>query len=216
VKDALAKQLGEPGVTIKEVILADVLFPKNFTDALEVKATKEQELDRIRQQSTIEQENARAAQLKATAEGQVEIERARVAGKVAEINAQTEDKRRLSSIARAETEAQVMERQAKSEVKRRRMLTAQEVERQRKLNVIELEKVARLKDLDVKKQQELDDLAVARDQKTAAVYAANPAYASFLVNKELASKVQLAVLPLGTESAVLGNLIQGAIGSGKK
>jgi patatin-like phospholipase/acyl hydrolase len=48
------------------------------------------------------------------------------------------------------------------------------------------------------------------------VYAANPAYASFLVNRELASKVQIAVLPLGTDSGVLGNIIQGAIGPGRK
>ena len=66
------------------------------------------------------------------------------------------------------------------------------------------------------KQKELDELAVVRDRETAKIYGANPAYASFLVNKELASKVQIAVLPLGTDSGVLGNIIQGAIGSGKK
>jgi len=59
-------------------------------------------------------------------------------------------------------------------------------------------------------------MTVARDHETAKVYAANPAYASFLVNKELASKVQIAVLPLGTDSGVLGNIIQGAIGAGKR
>jgi hypothetical protein len=92
----------------------------------------------------------------------------------------------------------------------------QEAERQRALGEVELEKVAKLKELDVKKQKELDELAVARDRETAKVYAANPTYASFLVNKELASKVQIAVLPLGTDSGVLGNIIQGAIGPGKK
>ena len=216
VKEALRQKLAEQGIVIKEVVLADILFPKNFTDALEVTATKEQEFERIRQKNAIELEVAKAAQSKATAEGQVEVERAKVAGKVAEINAEAEKKRRLSSVAKAETDAQVLVRQAKSEVQRKRLLTAQEVERQRKLNEIEMEKVAKLKDLDVKKQKELDDLAVARDRETAKVYAANPAYASFLVNKELASKVQIAVLPLGTDSGVLGNIIQGAIGPGKK
>lgn len=216
VKEVLRQKLAEQGVVIKEVVLADILFPKNFTDALEVTATKEQEFERIRQRNAIELEVAKAAQSKATAEGQVEVERAKVAGKVAEINAEAEKKRRLSSVAKAETDAQVLVRQAKSEVQRKRLLTAQEVERQRKLNEIELEKVARVKDLEVKKQKELDDLAVARDRETAKVYAANPAYASFLVNKELASKVQIAVLPLGTDSGVLGNIIQGAIGPGKK
>jgi hypothetical protein len=216
VKEALRQKLAEQGIAIKEVVLADILFPKNFTDALEVTATKEQEFERIRQKNAIELESAKAAQSRATAEGQVEIERAKVAGKVAEINAEAEKKRRLSSIAKAETDAQVLVRRAKSEVERQRLSTAQDAERQRTLTEIELEKAARLKDLEVKKQKELDDLAVARDRETAKVYAANPAYASFLVNKELASKVQIAVLPLGTDSGVLGNVIQGAIGPGKK
>ena len=216
VKEALRQKLAEQGIAIKEVVLADILFPKNFTDALEVTATKEQEFERIRQKNAIELEGAKAAQSKATAEGQVEVERAKVAGKVAEINAEAEKKRRLSSVAKAETEAQVLVRRAKSEVQRQRLLAAQDAERQRMLTEIELEKAARLKDLEVKKQKELDDLAVARDRETAKVYAANPAYASFLVNKELASKVQIAVLPLGTDSGVLGNIIQGAIGPGKK
>ncbi len=216
VKQALRQKLAEKGILIKDVILADLLFPKNFTDALEVKATKEQELERIRQKSAIDVEDAKAAQAKATAEAQVEIERAKVAGKVAEINAEAENKRRLSSVAKAETEAQVLERRSKSEVKRQRLMAAQDAERQRKLNQIELEKVARLKDLEVKKQKEMDDLAAARDRETAKLFTVNPSYASFLVNKELASKVQIAVLPLGTESGVLGNIIQGAIGPGKK
>jgi hypothetical protein len=215
-KEALRTRLAEKGVAVKEVVLGDILFPKSFTDALEVKATKEQELDRIRQQSAIEMEDAKAAQSKAVAEGQVEIEKAKVSGKVAEINADTENKRRLSSVAKAETEAQVLERRTKAEVERQRLLAVQEVERQRRLNEIELEKTARMKEQEIKKQKELDELAVTRDREMAKVYAASPAYASFLVNKELASKVQIAVLPLGTDSGVLGNIIQGSMGSGKK
>jgi hypothetical protein len=33
------------------------------------------------------------------------------------------------------------------------------------------------------------------------------------VNRELASKVQIAVLPLGTESGVLGNMLQSTLGA---
>jgi hypothetical protein len=216
VKDALRQQLAEKGITIKDVVVAEILFPKNFTDALEVKATKDQELERIRQKSAIALEDAKAAQSKATAEGQVEIEKAKVAGKVAEISADAENKRRLSAVAKAETEAQVLKRRTRAEVERQRLMAAQEADRQRKLNQVELEKVARLKDLEMKKQKGLDDLAMVRDRETAKVYGANPAYASFLVNKELASKVQIAVLPLGTDSGVLGNIIQGAIGPGRK
>lgn len=190
---------------IKEVVLADILFPTNFTDALEVTATKKQEFERIRRSTAIELEGAEAAQSKATAEGEVEIERAKAAGKVAEINAEAKKKRRLTSIAKAETKVRVLVRRAKSEA-----------ERQRRLAELDLEKAARLKGLEVKKRKELDDLAVARDRGTAKVYAANPAYAPFLVNEELALKVKIAVLPAGTVSGVLGNVIQGAIGPGKK
>ena len=69
IKSALRQKLAEQGVSIKKVVRADILFPKSFTDALEVKGTREQELERIRQKSAIELEDARAAQSKATARG---------------------------------------------------------------------------------------------------------------------------------------------------
>ncbi len=191
MKDALAAKLAEPGIRIKEVILSEMVFPKSFTDALEVTATKELELQRVREKSAIDLEQAKAAQASAQAEGQVRAERARAEGRVAEINAQTEDKRRLSEVARAETEARVLERRTKAEVDRQRLLTKQEVERRQALNRV-----------DVDKEKALGDLT-----------AANPAYAAYLVNRELASKVQIAVLPLGTESGVLGNMLQSTLGA---
>ena len=87
MKDALATNLAEPGIRIKEVILSEMLFPKSFTDALEVTATKELELQRVREKSAINLEQAKAAQAHAQAEGQVRAERARAEGRVAEINA---------------------------------------------------------------------------------------------------------------------------------
>lgn len=140
MKETLAQRLVEQGIVVKEVIIAQVLFPKNFTDALEVTATKELELQRIREKNAIDLEQAKAAQSQAQAEGQVQVEKARVEGKVAEINAQTEDKRRLSQVAKAETEARVLERRTKAEVDRKRLLAQQEAERQRELNRVELEK----------------------------------------------------------------------------
>jgi hypothetical protein len=41
----------------------------------------------------------------------------------------------------------------------------------------------------------------------------NPAYASFMVNKELASKVQIAVLPSGSDANVFGDLLKQGIKS---
>ena len=213
LREGLAQKLGEPGIAVKEVILSQILFPKNFTDALEVTATKELELARIREKNTLELEQAKAAQSQAQAEGQVQVEKAKIEGKVAEINAQTEDKRRLSQVAKAETEAQVLERRTKAEVDRQRLLSQREVERQRDLNRVELEKQASLKDLELKKVREFDQVQIAKEKELATLTAGNPAYAAFLVNRELASKVQIAVLPLGTDSGVLGNIIQHSLGS---
>ena len=202
MKETLAAKLAEPGIQIKDVILSGMLFPKSFTDALEVTATKELELQRVREKSAIDLEQAKAAQAHAQAEGQVRAERARAEGRVAEINAQTEDKRRLSEVARAETEARVLDRRTKAEVDRQRLLTRQEVERRQDLNRV-----------DVDKQRQLDQVAVAKEKALAELTGANPTYAAYLVNRELASKVQIAVLPLGTESGVLGNMLQSTLGA---
>lgn len=123
MKDTLAQRLVERGILVKEVLISEILLPKTFTDALEVTATKDLELQRIREKNAIDLEQAKAAQSQAQAHGQVQMEKARAT------------------------------------------LTAE-----------------------------------------------NPSYASYLVNRELASRVQIAVLPLGTESGVLGNMIQGALG----
>jgi hypothetical protein len=124
-----------------------------------------------------------------------------VEGKVAEINAQTEDKRRLSEVARAETEARVLDRRTRAEVDRQRLLTRHEVERRQELNRV-----------DIDKQKQLDQVAITREKGLALLTAENPSYAAYLVNRELASKVQIAVLPLGTESGVLGNMLQSTLG----
>jgi len=146
----------------------------------------------------------------------VQVEKARVEAKVAEINATTEEKRRLSQVAKAETEAQVLKRRTKAEVERQRLLARRDVERQRDLNRVDLEKQAKLKELEVKKQKDLDQAQIAKEKELAALTAGNPSYAAFVVNRELASKVQIAVLPLGTESSVLGSMIQNSLGGVSK
>jgi hypothetical protein len=144
------------------------------------------------------------------------VEKARVEAKVAEISAATEEKRRLTQVAKAETEAQVLERRTKAEVERQRLLTQQEAAKQRELNRVELEKQTHLKDLDLKKQRELDQVHLAKEKELATLVAGNPTYAAYLVNRELASKVQIAVLPAGTDSGVLGSLLEGSLGVSSK
>lgn len=201
MKDTLTQKLVERGIMVKEVIISRIVFPKNFTDALEVTATKDLELQRIREKNALDLEQAKAAQTQAQAQGQVQVEKARVEGRVAEINAQTENKRRLSQVAKAETEAQVLARRTKAEVERQRLLAKQEAEKRRELNRVEIDK-----------QKEFDQAQIAKEKALAALTAESPSYASYLVNRELASKVQIAVLPLGTESGVLGNMIQNSLG----
>ncbi len=203
--------LGEPGVLVQDVNVQDVQFPKKYTDAMEVVAMKERELAQIRQESVADLERSKAAEKKAAAEGQVQIIRARTTGQVAEIEAEAEAKKRDSALARAETEAQVKERDAQAEVKRSRLVAEAEADRMKSLAQVELEKAEGLKDLEVAQQREIDALDAAREQVRAELCATNPAYATFLVNKELASRVQIAVLPVGTDTSVLGELLKGAM-----
>ena len=100
----------------------------------------------------------------------------------------------------AETEARVLYRRTKAEVERQRLLTRHEVERRQELNRV-----------DIDKQKQLDQVAITREKGLALLTAENPSYAAYLVNRELASKVQIAVLPLGTESGVLGNMLQSTL-----
>jgi len=76
-----------------------------------------------------------------------------------------------------------------------------------------VERRQELNRVDVDKQRQLDQVAVAKEKALAVLTAENPTYAAYLVNRELASKVQIAVLPLGTESGVLGNMLQTTLGA---
>jgi len=197
MKQTLNEELKEENVIIKEIILSDIVFPAEFTKAVEQVALKERKLEAIRQKNIIDLEKAEAAKKKAKADGEVKIKQAEMDGHVATINARTEEKKRLSSLARTETEALVIERKAKAEAIKQTLL-----------NAAELEKQTQLKELDIQKRKDLDGLEIEQQKKMADLYATNPNYASFLISKELASKVQIAVLPVGTDTGILGGLLQ--------
>ena len=203
--------LGEAGVVIHAVSVQDITFPKKYTDAMETVAMKERELEQIRQQGVADLERSKAEEKKAAAEGEVQIVRARAAGSVAAIEAEAEAHRRVSALAKAETEAQVKERGAQAEAKRSQLVAQTEAERMRDLADVEVEKTRKLKDVEVARLRETDALAQKRQQALAELVATNPAYATYLVNKELASKVSIAVLPVGTNTSVLGDLLKGAM-----
>jgi regulator of protease activity HflC (stomatin/prohibitin superfamily) len=208
VKGALANRLGDRAITIKEVILSDVLFPQKFTEAMEQTALKDRELESIKERSVVNVANAKAEEQKAEADGQVAIKNADIEARVAEINAKTEEKRRTSLLAKAETDAQISERNARAEAAKKRLLAEVEADRERSLAKARLEEQKSLKDLDIQKQRELDLVALDKDKASAQLCAANPSYASFLINRELASKVQIAVLPMGSDGNYLNGLLQ--------
>jgi regulator of protease activity HflC (stomatin/prohibitin superfamily) len=208
VKQALIGQLGEDGITIEEVIVTNLSFPKSYTDAMEKVGMKRQLLEGIRQQNVVDLEQAVAQRKKAEADGLVAIAEAEAEGKVARIEAKTEENRRLSELARAETAAQ----------KLRKMALAQ-ADSVRMINKADIEKLADLKDLDLQKKRQMDDLEIEKSRKQkradlddnielATVVQNNPNFASFLINKELASKVGIAVLPTGSDPNVFSGLLQ--------
>ena len=211
LKQTWLDNLGETGVLVRDVSLQDVVLPKKYTEAMETVAMKEREIEQIRQQSIAELERSKAAEKKAAADGQVRIIQAQTAGRVSEIEAEAESKRRDSALAKAETEAQVKERDAAAEAKRSQLLAQAETERLRAVAQVDVEKTQSLKDLEVAQQRDMDALTAQREIALAELCTTNPAYATFLVNRELASKVQIAVLPVGTDTSVLGDLLKGAM-----
>ncbi len=207
IKSVLKNGLASDGMSIREVIISDIIFPQQYIGAKEEVGLKEQELERIRQQKIVNIEKAKALKEQASADGQVEIARAEAEGKVQEIKSKTEKIRRKNEIAIAETEAQVARFKAKTEADRNRELADAEVEKVRDLKNVEVQKKREIEQIAVDKVAKLDKVDFERQLQLARLCAENPTYASFLVNKELASKVEIAVLPTGTGQNVFENII---------
>lgn len=200
LKAALLEEAGEPGVLVKEVILSDIIFPSTFTQAMEKAGLRQQELARIEQQNAIDIASAEAERKKARADGQVAIAKAEAEGRLQDIKAQTEKSRRQSELAKAETEAQITKRKAEAEAEKQRLLAKAELEKERERMQIEVERQDEMARVDFENQLELANLCQE-----------NPTYASFLVNRELASKVEIAVLPAGNDMGALGGFLKGGL-----
>ena len=207
IKEAIQVQLGGDEANVKEVIVSNIGFPETYTAAMEKVGLQKQELERIRQQSILDVAKSDAAKKKADAESKVLIAKAEADAKVQKIKARTEKDRRQNELAIAETQAQISKKQAQADA-----------ERQKVLDKANLVKQTDLKNLEIQKQKDLVNVEVERKRKEAQVdreiqlematmFQNNPTYASFLVNKELASKVEIAVLPTNTDGNVLGNFL---------
>lgn len=207
LKKVLLEKLGEEGVDIKEIIIARIGFPKTYTSAMEQVGLQRQELERIRQQNIVELEKAEANKRKAAADGQVAIAQAESEGKLQQIKAKTEESRRASELAKAETKSQVARMKAKDDAERKRLLAKADLEQKTDLKNMEIQRQRDMEQIQIDKQSQLDKIAFQNQLELAKLCTENPVYASFLVNKELASKVEIAVLPTGTDPNVFGNIL---------
>ena len=118
--------------------------------------------------------------------------------------------------AKAETEAQLSELNAKAEAEKVQQLGKAEAEKKRMLAKVDVEKEQSLKDVEVQNQRKLDKVAMEKEFDYARLCTENPTYATFLVNKEMASKVQIAVLPTGTDGGMIRSLLQSSKGKSAK
>lgn len=218
LKKYITDNLGEENVSVQDVIIAHIEFPPAYVQAKERLALQEQELKRIRKQSVIDLENAESNRKNAIAQGAVNVEQARLNAELEKINAVTEGSRRKSMLARAETEKQVAEKRAESEARRQVLLAQADAEKQKLYASADLDKKSKLKDLEVKKQTELNLVALNTEQKRdqnafnqkvkmAGLFDKNPAYASYLINKQLAESVEIAVLPSGGDASIFSGLL---------
>lgn len=207
LKHAFSTKLLEEGMEVKEVIVSEIEYPVAFTQAKERVGLKEQEMESIRQQAQIDQERALAARQKAEADGKVAVAEAQVQGRLEKIQAETEKSRRKIEMARAETERQVAEMKAKTEAKRIQLLAQADLEKNRQLKKLEIEHQRDLQTVEVEKERSTYQLSLEQELEQAKLCAENPSYASFLISRELASKVQIAVVPSDGSGNLFGDLL---------
>ena len=206
VRLALTAEAGEEGIEVVEVIVSEVFFPGSYTTSREKTAMKQKELEQIKFQNVIDLEQALANERKAEAEGKVRIAQAQADGKLAEINAKTEEQRRLNTVAKAKTDAEVVEMRAKAEAKRQTLLAEAELDKKRKQNLVDANRQREFDRAALEMRKEEDKMALEQEVRLATLYSDNPVYASYLVNKEMASKVEIAVLPTNAGADILGGM----------
>lgn len=218
LKTYLLENVKESDIEMVDVIISNIQFPEKYTAAKELLALQEQELMRIRKQSVINLENAQAAKEQAIAQGEVNVEQAKLNAELEKINAKTESSRRASMLARAETQKQVAQREAEAEktrqilmaeadARRQGLYAQEEVDKRKKLNALEVKKQEELNALMLLKEENNNKVAYANNLKMAELCKSYPNYANFLVNQELAKKVQIAVLPNDMNSGIFSGLL---------
>ncbi|MEO1515612.1 MAG: SPFH domain-containing protein [Bacteroidota bacterium] len=208
IKNALTRELTDDNIQIKEIIFTKIDFPASYTEAMEKAGLQRQELERVRQQNVIDLEEALAERKKAEAEGKIAIARAEADGRLQRIQAKTEESRRASELAKAETQAALDRKRAEAEVERKKLLAQAEVDRKKQLKDLDIQRQKELNELDIAKKRQSEQATLDQQLQFARLCSDNPTFASFLINKELASKVEIAVLPANAGPNVFDNILQ--------
>ena len=208
IKNSMTSQMNEEHIRIKEVISTKILFPASYTSAMEKAGLQRQELERIRQQNIIDMEEALAQRKKAEADGKIAIAQAEAEGRLQKIKAKTEKSHRASHLAKAETQAALERKRAESEAERRRLLAQAELDQKKLLKDLEMQRQKEINSLEIEKKRQLEKATLEQQLQFARLCSDNPGYASFLINKELAAKVEIAVLPANAGPSVFDNILK--------
>ena len=198
VKQALKRSLQMEGIIIREVTIADLSFPSSYLEFKQRAGLQRQELENIKQQTVIEIAQVEKERKMTEVRARVQVAQEEANAKILDIQTKSEERKRASELARAETQAQLDFKKAMSEA-----------ERQRTMNGVELEKLTQLKDLEISKTSQLNENEWTNQTELARLHEENPRYTSFLVNKELAGKIHMAVLPTGSSPDILTNFWKG-------
>lgn len=196
-KDALRGNLQKDGIVVQDIIIKSLSFPQSYVSAMEAAGLQRQELERIKRQTTVAIAEAEAERRKTEAMSRIQVAQEEANARIRDIQASTEERRRAAEVARAETEVQI-------EAKKTVIAT----DRQRQMNQVDIERATQQQELELKKMREKDEAEILRSRELAKVYVDNPVYAGFVVNKELASKVNIAVLPAGQDQGILNHFLE--------
>ncbi|HHB78094.1 MAG TPA: hypothetical protein ENK85_02530 [Saprospiraceae bacterium] len=208
IKSSILAKAGETNITIKEVIIADLVFPASYTHAMEKAGLHRQELELIEQKSKVALAEAVANRERAKAEAKLRIVQEEANARVELIKAKTEKNKRQNALAKEETRAQIKKRQTKAEAENIRLLAKAEADRKRFLAKAELEKQQQQNEMALEQEQQVK-AAVRKDEiEMAKLYQDYPNYATTMVNKQLASHVKIAVLPSESNQEIFKSLFE--------
>lgn len=216
VKNTVRLSLNDGLIEIDEIVVPDLGFPLAYTEAKQAVGLRNQELAYIAEQSKIDLAQAAATRKRTDADNKLRIAQAEADGRLQKIQAQMEKDRRASELARAETQRQVAQMNSEAESERRLVLAKADLKKQRDLKNLELEKRREIDRLELLRDKDQHELQHEQQLQLAKLCTDNPVYASFLVNRELAGQVEIAVLPTGTSPNVFKDLLHHTMPSNPK